>query len=93
MRERNRKLKVAAGPKPERTCIACMKRDSKSAMIRIAVVNGKVEADFAARQPGVRGIDQPHAIGYERVAVKVGLERIGGQSPNTLLVFLHRNTL
>src|SRR5690349_14445168 len=59
MRERNRKPKMAAGPKPERTCIACMKRDSKSAMIRIAVVNGKVEADFAARQPGRGGYLHP----------------------------------
>jgi predicted RNA-binding protein YlxR (DUF448 family) len=59
MREKNRKL-AEAGPKPERafierTCIGCMKRDSKSAMIRIAVVNGKVEADFAARCPGRGG--------------------------------------
>ena len=58
-RERNRKPKVAAGPKPERTCIGCMKRDSKSAMIRIALVNGKVEADFAARQPGRGGYLHP----------------------------------
>jgi len=36
-----------------------MKRDSKSAMIRIAVVNGKVEADFAARQPGRGGYSHP----------------------------------
>src|SRR4029077_16952151 len=59
MREKNRKVKVAAGPKPERTCIACMKRDSKSAMIRIAVVNGRVEVDFAARQPGRGGYLHP----------------------------------
>jgi predicted RNA-binding protein YlxR (DUF448 family) len=58
MREKNRKLaSPAAGP--ERTCIACMKRDSKSAMIRIAVVNGKVEADFAARHPGRGGYLHP----------------------------------
>jgi predicted RNA-binding protein YlxR (DUF448 family) len=47
------------GPKPERTCIGCMKRDSKSAMIRIAVVDGKVEADFAARRPGRGGYLHP----------------------------------
>ena len=58
MREKNRKLKVV-GSKPERTCIGCMKRDSKSAMIRIAVVNGKVEADFAVRQPGRGGYLHP----------------------------------
>ena len=59
MRERNRKPKVAAGPKPERTCIGCMKKDSKSAMIRIAVVNGKVEVDFAMRQTGRGGYLHP----------------------------------
>src|SRR5260370_20840414 len=58
MREKNRKPKVA-GPKPERTCIGCMKRDSKSAMIRIAVVDGKVEADFAACYPGRGGYLHP----------------------------------
>ena len=58
MRERNRKPKVT-GPKPERTCIGCMKRDSKSAMIRIAVVNGKVEVDFAAQRPGRGGYLHP----------------------------------
>jgi len=36
-----------------------MKRDSKSAMIRIAVVDGKVEADFAARRPGRGGYLHP----------------------------------
>ena len=72
MRERNRKLKVAGGPKPERTCIGCMKRDSKSAMIRIAVVNGKVEADFAARRPGRGGYLHPTAECSDRfVASKV----------------------
>ena len=59
MREKNRKPKAVAGSKPERTCIACMKRDSKSAMIRIAVVNGKVEADFEARRPGRGGYLHP----------------------------------
>jgi uncharacterized protein len=58
MREKNRKL-APAGLKPERTCIGCMKKDSKSAMIRIAVVNGKVEVDFAARQPGRGGYLHP----------------------------------
>jgi predicted RNA-binding protein YlxR (DUF448 family) len=58
MREKNRKPKVA-GPKPERTCIGCMKRDSKSAMIRIAAVDGKVEADFAGRRPGRGGYLHP----------------------------------
>ncbi len=38
--------------KPERTCIGCMKRDLKTAMLRIAVLNGKVEADFEARYAG-----------------------------------------
>ena len=32
-----------------------MKRDAKSAMVRIAVVNGQVEVDFEARQPGRGG--------------------------------------
>ena len=59
MREKNRKPKEAAGAKPERTCIACMKRDSKSAMIRIAIVSGKVETDFTARQPGRGGYLHP----------------------------------
>jgi len=36
-----------------------MKRDSKSAMIRIAVVDGRVEADFAARRPGRGGYLHP----------------------------------
>ena len=58
MREKNRKPKVA-GLKPERTCIGCMKRDSKSAMIRIAVVDGRVEADFAACYPGRGGYLHP----------------------------------
>jgi uncharacterized protein len=58
MREKNRKLAPAVA-RPERTCIACMKRDSKSAMIRIAVVNGKVEADFEARRPGRGGYLHP----------------------------------
>jgi predicted RNA-binding protein YlxR (DUF448 family) len=69
MREKNRKLKAAAGPKPERTCIACMKRDSKSAMIRIAIVNGKVEADFTARQPGRGGYLHPTAKCADKFAV------------------------
>jgi predicted RNA-binding protein YlxR (DUF448 family) len=63
MREKNRKL-APAGLTPERTfiertCIGCMKKDSKSAMIRIAVVNGKVEVDFAACQPGRGGYLHP----------------------------------
>jgi uncharacterized protein len=58
MWEKNRKL-APAGLKPERTCIGCMKKDSKSAMIRIAVVNGKVEVDVAARQPGRGGYLHP----------------------------------
>jgi predicted RNA-binding protein YlxR (DUF448 family) len=37
---------------PERTCIGCMQRDAKASMVRIAVVNGHVEADFEARRAG-----------------------------------------
>ncbi len=36
-----------------------MKKDSKSAMIRIAVVNEKVELDFEARRPGRGGYLHP----------------------------------
>jgi predicted RNA-binding protein YlxR (DUF448 family) len=46
MREKNRKRV------PERTCIGCMERDGKAAMVRIAVVNGRVEVDFEARRQG-----------------------------------------
>jgi predicted RNA-binding protein YlxR (DUF448 family) len=38
--------------KVERTCIGCMKKDSKAAMIRIAVVGDKVEADLEASRTG-----------------------------------------
>jgi predicted RNA-binding protein YlxR (DUF448 family) len=38
--------------KIERTCIGCMKKDSKAAMVRIAVVENRVEADFEARRMG-----------------------------------------
>jgi predicted RNA-binding protein YlxR (DUF448 family) len=38
--------------KVERTCIGCMKKDSKAAMVRIAVVENRVEADFAGSGEG-----------------------------------------
>jgi predicted RNA-binding protein YlxR (DUF448 family) len=58
MREKNRKPEPA-GITHGRTCIGCMKKDSKSAMIRIAVVNNKVELDFEARRPGRGGYLHP----------------------------------
>ena len=36
-----------------------MKQDAKAAMVRIAVVNGNVEADFDARQEGRGGYLHP----------------------------------
>jgi len=36
-----------------------MKRDAKSAMLRIAVVNGRVEVDFEARRAGRGGYLHP----------------------------------
>ena len=45
--------------RPERTCIGCMKRDAKAAMVRIAVVNGHVEVDFEARRAGRGGYLHP----------------------------------
>jgi predicted RNA-binding protein YlxR (DUF448 family) len=46
-----------------------MKRDAKAAMIRIAVVNGHVEADFEARQPGRGGYLHPTVECVERFVV------------------------
>jgi len=50
MREKNHNQ--AKRHKVERTCIGCMKKDSKAAMVRIAVVENNVEADFAASRAG-----------------------------------------
>ena len=58
MREKNLKRETA-GARPERTCIGCMKKDSKSAMLRIAVVNEKLEVDFEARRAGRGGYLHP----------------------------------
>src|ERR1700675_2972228 len=55
--------------KPERTCVGCMKRDAKAAMLRIAVVNGHVEVDFEARQPGRGGYLHPTVECVERFEV------------------------
>ena len=46
-----------------------MKRDAKAAMIRIAVVNGQVEVDFEARQPGRGGYLHPTVGCVERFVV------------------------
>jgi uncharacterized protein len=51
---------------PERTCIGCMKRDAKASMVRIAVVNGHVEADFEARRAGRGGYLHPAPECVER---------------------------
>lgn len=37
---------------PERTCIGCMKRDRKDAMIRLAVIDDQVAPDFEGKQTG-----------------------------------------
>ncbi len=58
MREKNLKRETA-GARPERTCIGCLKKDSKSAMLRIAVVNEKLEVDFEARRAGRGGYLHP----------------------------------
>ena len=50
MREKSHKQEKRH--KVERTCIGCMKKDSKAAMVRIAVVESNVEADFAASAEG-----------------------------------------
>ena len=46
-----------------------MKRDAKAAMVRIAVVNGNVEVDFDARQPGRGGYLHPAVECVERFVV------------------------
>ncbi|MGO9606777.1 MAG: YlxR family protein [Candidatus Binataceae bacterium] len=38
-----------------RTCVGCMKQDRKDAMVRIAVVDGKVVPDFEGRMVGRGG--------------------------------------
>jgi len=38
--------------RPERTCVGCMKRAPKEAMIRLAVSNDLVVPDFDSRAPG-----------------------------------------
>jgi predicted RNA-binding protein YlxR (DUF448 family) len=49
-----------------------MQRDSKAAMVRIAVVNGQVKVDFEARQPGRGGYLHPAVECVERfVGLKV----------------------
>ncbi|HUO06143.1 MAG TPA: YlxR family protein [Candidatus Binataceae bacterium] len=37
---------------PERTCIGCMKRAAKSAMVRLAVADGKLVLDYSGDRPG-----------------------------------------
>jgi len=41
--------------KPERTCLGCMGRDRKSAMVRLAVSDGMVRLDHTGRIPGRGG--------------------------------------
>ncbi|MGH7815505.1 MAG: YlxR family protein [Candidatus Binataceae bacterium] len=43
---------AAKNNRPERTCIGCMKRGAKAAMVRIAIVDGAAGADFETRRPG-----------------------------------------
>jgi len=43
-----------------------MKQDAKAAMVRIAVVNDRVEADFDARRPGRGGYLHPTPECLER---------------------------
>jgi len=40
---------------PERTCIACMKRDSKTAMVRLAIAGDAVVIDDTGAAPGRGG--------------------------------------
>jgi predicted RNA-binding protein YlxR (DUF448 family) len=54
MREKNHS-RARAGAAPERTCIGCMKRDAKSAMARIALVNRRVSVDLQAQHQGRGG--------------------------------------
>ncbi len=44
---------------PQRTCVGCMTQDAKAAMVRIAVVDGRVEVDFEARRAGRGGYLHP----------------------------------
>jgi hypothetical protein len=44
---------------PQRTCVGCLTQDAKAAMVRIAVVNGRVEIDFEARRGGRGGYLHP----------------------------------
>ena len=49
-----------------------MKRDAKASMVRIAVVDGRVEVDFEARRTGRGGYLHPTAECLERfVGLKV----------------------
>ena len=49
-----------------------MKRDAKASMVRIAVVDGRVEVDFEARRTGRGGYLHPTAECVERfVGLKV----------------------
>lgn len=52
MPEESRKSPEKRQNKIERTCIGCMKKDSKAAMVRIAVVENRVEADLEAKRMG-----------------------------------------
>ena len=46
-----------------------MKRDAKASMVRIAVVDGRVEVDFEARRAGRGGYLHPTAECVERFVV------------------------
>jgi predicted RNA-binding protein YlxR (DUF448 family) len=52
--------------RPERTCIGCMKRDAKAALIRIAVAGGVCVADVEGRLPGRGGYMHHRAVCLER---------------------------
>ncbi|MGC2277536.1 MAG: DUF448 domain-containing protein [Candidatus Binatus sp.] len=49
--------------------MGCMKRDAKASMIRIAVVNGRVEVDFEALKAGRGGYLHPTDECVERFVV------------------------
>ncbi|MGH7932822.1 MAG: YlxR family protein [Candidatus Binataceae bacterium] len=51
---------------PLRTCIGCMQRDLKSAMVRMAVRGTDVCADLDARLGGRGGYLHPHAACLRR---------------------------
>src|SRR5208337_677951 len=59
--------------------------------------SGHVHGTLGVKQVGfhqvVRGVDQADPIGLKRVTVEIRVQRIGSDTPNTLLVFLHGQRL